>query len=95
MQWGYDLSYFLISTVSLPSIFYKDTKIRNKELLLLEKLWKVAFKSKKYQYLNKPVNFIKRNFGRTFILRDRSDYFPNLLSKHKIDQINEVLKFNF
>ena len=28
MQWGYDLSYFLISTVSLPSIFYKDTKIR-------------------------------------------------------------------
>ena len=95
MQWGYDLSYFLISTVSLPSIFYKDTKIRNKELLLPEKLWKVAFKSKKYQYLNKPVNFIKRNFGRTFILRDRSDYFPNLLSKHKIDQINEVLKFNF
>ena len=95
MYWGYDLCYFLISTISLPSVFHKDKKIKNQELLLLEKLWKKAFRTKKCKYLNKPVNFIKNNFGKTFILRDYADYFPNLLSKYKIEQINEALKFNF
>lgn len=95
MNWGFDLSYFLISTIALPSIFHKDERIKTKELILVEKLWKVAFASKKYKYLNKPVSFLKSNFGITFILRDRYDYFPNLLSKYKIDQINEALKFTF
>ncbi|MDC1476077.1 phosphotransferase [Pelagibacteraceae bacterium] len=95
MNWGYDLSYFLISTVSLPSIFHNDKKIKVNELLLLEKLWKKAFTFKKYKYLSNPVNFIKSAFGKTFILRDFSDYFPNLLSKYKIKQINETLKINF
>jgi len=95
MSWGFDLSYFLISTVSLPSIFHKDKKIRHQELLLLEKIWKKAFKLKRYDYLNKPATFIKFSFGKTFILRNFSDYFPNLLSKYKIEQINEALKINF
>lgn len=95
IHWGFDLSYFLISTVSLPSIFHNNEKIKSKELLLLENLWRKAFKIKRYKYLNKPVNYIKSNFGRTFILRDYHDYFPNLLSKFKIDQINEALKINF
>ena len=95
MDWGFDLSYFLISTVSLPSIFHNDQKIKDQELILLEKLWKKAFSFKRYKYLNKPANFIKSTFGKTFILRDSSDYFPNLLSKYKVKQINETLKINF
>jgi len=92
MDWGFDLSYFLISTVSLPSIFHMEDKIKEKELLLLNRLWKQTFTNKKYKYLNKPVNFIKSNFGKTFILRNYNNYFPNLLSKYKIDQINETIK---
>mgnify|MGYP006133454083 CR=1 FL=1 len=94
MVWGFDLSYFLISTVSLPSLFHKDKKIKNKELILLEKLWRNTFKSKKQKFLHKPVNYLKSSFGKTFIMRDYFDYFPNLLSKYKIEQINEVLKIN-
>ena len=95
MNWGYDLSYFLISTVSLPSIYRKDKKIKDQELILLEQLWKKAFLFRKYKYLNKPASFIKSTFGKTFILRDFYDYFPNLLSKYKIEQINETLKINY
>ena len=94
MVWGFDLSYFLISTVSLPSLFHKDKKIKNQELILLEKLWRNTFKSKKQKFLHKPVNYLKSSFGKTFIMRDYFDYFPNLLSKYKIEQINEVLKIN-
>jgi len=94
MSWGFDLSYFLISTVSLPSIFHEEKIIREKELVLLNQLWHKTFKSKKYKYLNKPVNFLKSNYGKTFILRNYYNYYPNLLSKYKIHQINEALKFN-
>ena len=69
-----------------------EDKIKEKELLLLNRLWKQTFTNKKYKYLNKPVNFIKSNFGKTFILRNYNNYFPNLLSKYKIDQINETIK---
>ena len=92
MFWGFDLSYFLISTVSLPSIFHKDDEIKNSELLLLEKLWKKAFKNKNIKYLNKQVNYLKSKFGKTFIFRNYFDYYPNLLSKKKIDQLNAALK---
>ena len=92
MYWGFDLSYFLISTVSLPSIFNKDKKIKETELLLLEKLWKKTFANVNYKYLSKPVSFLKSNFGKTFVLRNYSNYYPNLLSQHKIKQINESLK---
>ena len=92
MLWGFDLSYFLISTVASPSIFHKDDEIKNTELLLLEKLWKKAFKNKNFKYLNKPVNYLKSKFGKTFIFRNYFDYYPNLLSKKKIDQLNEALK---
>jgi hypothetical protein len=94
MNWGFDLSYFLISTVSLPSITYKEKKIKEKELFLLSELWIETFKNKKYKYLNKPVNFLKSSFGKTFILRNYSNYYPNLISSYKTQQINEALKIN-
>tara|TARA_Y100000590_G_C15539192_1_gene946242 strand:+ start:328 stop:1023 length:696 start_codon:yes stop_codon:yes gene_type:complete len=89
-NWGLDLSYFLISTISLPSIFHKDAKILNSELILFENLWKKTFKNKNYKYLNKPVNFLKSRFGKIFKLRKYSDYYPNKLSDYKINQINEA-----
>ena len=88
--WGFDLSYFLISTISLPSIFYKDEKIKNSELLLFENLWKKVFKNKDYAYLKKPVNYLKSRFGKIFRLRNYADYYPNQLSSYKINQINEA-----
>lgn len=91
INWGYDLAYFLISTISLPSIFSRENKFKNKELYLFEQLWNLAFDNKKFDYLYNPISFFKNNFNKTFILRKKNNYYPNLLSKKKINQINEVL----
>ena len=91
MNWGYDLAYFLISTVALPSIYHNEKAIINKELDLLLKFWKKVFKDKNCPFLKCPVNFLKKNYGKTFLLRSKNNYYPNLLSSLKIKQINETL----
>ena len=91
MNWGYDLAYFLISTVALPSIYHNEKAIINKELDLLLKFWKKVFKDKDCPFLKHPVNFLKKNYGKTFLLRSKNNYYPNLLSSLKIKQINETL----
>ena len=91
MYWGYDLAYFLISTVALPSIYHNEKAIINKELDLLLKSWKKVFRDKNYPFLKSPINFLKKNYGKTFLLRSKNNYYPNLLSSFKIKQINEAL----
>jgi len=90
--WGLDLCYFLVSTIALPSIFHKDYKINNNELILFERLWKIAFKNKKYNYLKNPVSFLKSKYGLIFKRRKYFDYYPNKLSSYAIKQINESVK---
>tara|TARA_Y100000741_G_scaffold364359_1_gene355100 strand:- start:878 stop:1573 length:696 start_codon:yes stop_codon:yes gene_type:complete len=90
--WGFDLCYFLVSTIALPSIFNKDQKIKENELILFENLWKKAFENKKYIYLKKPVNFLKSKYGLIFKKRKYLDYYPNKLSSYIINQINEAAK---
>ena len=91
MSWGYDLAYFLISTVALPSIHLKEKRIRIDELYLLEILWKKLFLNQNYDYLKNPIYFFKKNYLKTFILRNYNNYYPNLLSSKKIIQINEAI----
>ena len=91
MNWGYDLAYFLISTVALPSIYHNEKAIINKELDLLLKFWKKVFKDRNSPFLKCPVDFLKKNYGKTFLLRSKNNYYPNLLSSFKIKQINEAL----
>ena len=91
MNWGYDLAYFFFSFVALPSIYHNEKAIINKELDLLLKFWKKVFKDKNCPFLKCPVNFLKKNYGKTFLLRSKNDYYPNLLSSLKIKQINETL----
>lgn len=87
--WGFDLSYFLISAIALPSIFRKEDKIDLNELLNFEKLWNKAFKKKFGQ--KKIINFFKKQFGKIFKFRKFKDYYPNLLSSYKINQIEEII----
>ena len=86
------MCYFLVSTIALPSIFNKDQKIKENELILFENLWKKAFENKKYIYLKKPVNFLKSKYGLIFKKRKYLDYYPNKLSSYIINQINEAAK---
>ena len=87
--WGYDLSYFLISTIALPSIFSKENKIDLHELLNFEKLWNKAFEKKFEQ--KKIINFFKKQFGTIFKFRKLKNYYPNLLNSYKIKQIEEII----
>ena len=89
--WGFDLAYFLISTVALPNIFLKRSTFDKNELHLLKIIWQKTFNNKNFEYLKKPINYFKRNYQKIFILRNYSNYYPNLLSKRKIEEIHEAL----
>lgn len=91
-SWGYDLAYFLISTVALPNIYFKKKKINKNDLYLLNNLWNKIFINKDFDYLIDPITYFKKNYRKTFILRTFKNYYPNLLSKNQINQIYEALK---
>lgn len=91
MYWGFDLAYFLISTVALPCVFLKKDTIDKGSLELLHKIWDVAFKNKNFPYLKNPINFFKKNYKKTFILRKFNNYYPNLLSKKIIKDIHDTI----
>lgn len=91
-QWGLDICYFLISTISLPCICNNEKKIKDNELILFEKLWKDFFKNKDFYYLKSPIKFFKKKFGKIFKFRQFKDFFPNIISNYIISQIEEVIK---
>ena len=88
-EWGYDISYFLISSLTLPFIIKKKTVIQNKELLIFEKLWKNFFKNSNFSYTHNPIKYIK-NSVKSDNLRNYKKFFLNKLSGYQIDQIKEI-----
>ena len=59
-EWGYDICYFLISSLTLPYIIKDLKKIKNKELIVFEKLWTNFFKDKDFKYSKDPVRYISK-----------------------------------
>lgn len=91
MYWGFDLAYFLISTVALPCIFLKKDTIKKNDLKLLYKIWNITFKNRNFPYLKNPINYFKKNYKKTFVLRNHNNYYPNLLSKKIIKEIHDTI----
>lgn len=88
--WGYDICYFLISTISLPLFKNNKKKFSNRELDLFGILWKDFFKKKKYIFSRNPVLFMKKRFKKIFRKRHYHDFYPNNLTKTLSGQISEI-----
>lgn len=89
-EWGYDICYFLISSLTLPFIIKQKNKIHEKELLMFEKLWKNFYKNNKFKYSRNPIKFIK-NSVKSLNIRDYRSFYLNKLSKNQVNQINEII----
>ena len=89
--WGYDVCYFLISCLVLPSIVFKK-KISVNEFVLFEKLWKNFYENKFLFYRADPISYLKKRFKKTFKNRNYEDFFPNKISKELSNQISEITK---
>lgn len=87
--WGYDICYFLISTISLPLLKNKQKKFSNKDLDLFEKLWKSFFK-KKHVFSIDPIQFMKSKYKKFFKYRGYKEFFPNQLNYYLSNQISEI-----
>tara|TARA_B100001564_G_C20527503_1_gene618094 strand:+ start:196 stop:891 length:696 start_codon:yes stop_codon:yes gene_type:complete len=91
-NWGYDICYFLISTIALPCLVKNKDKVNYNELSLFRNLWLSFFKEKNLPYLRDPIKFLKRRFKKNFKYRSYKDYYPNKINKYINNQINEAIK---
>ena len=89
-EWGYDICYFLISSLTLPFIIKKKTLINKKELLIFEKLWKNFYQNNNFSYKHNPIKYIK-NSVKSDKLRNNKKFFLNKLSRYQINQIIETI----
>ncbi len=89
--WGLDICYFLISTVALPCLVKNQKQISDQDLSLFEKIWKDFYGEKKFEYHNKPVEYLRQRFKKYFKFRNYNDYFPNKISSYIKNQIYEVI----
>lgn len=90
-SWGYDVCYFLISCLVMPSIVFKK-KISVNEFILFEKLWKNFYRKNFFPYSSDPINYLKKRFKIIFKNRKYEDFFPNKISKKLGSQISEITK---
>lgn len=89
-EWGYDICYFLISSLTLPFIIKHKKTLKEKDLLVFEKLWRNFYKKDKYKYSKNPIKYIKDSVKK-LNLRDYPSFYLNKLSKNQINQINEII----
>ena len=89
-EWGYDICYFLISSLTLPFIIKKKTLINKKELLIFEKLWKNFYQNNNFSYKHNPIKYIK-NSVKSDKLRNNKKFFLKKLSRYQINQIIETI----
>jgi len=89
-EWGYDICYFLISSLTLPSIIKNKKTIKEKDLLIFEELWRNFYKKDVYKYSKNPIKYIKESVKK-LKLRDYRSFFLSKLTKNQVMQINEVI----
>jgi thiamine kinase-like enzyme len=89
-EWGYDICYFLISSLTLPYIIKHKKILKEKDLLVFEKLWRNFYKENRYKYSKNPTKYIKDSVKK-LNLRNYSSFYLNKLSKNQINQINEII----
>ncbi len=95
-EWGFDLAYLLVSTITMPSKAKELNMIPSKELYIFENLWKkfVSINNEKRLICKKPFTIFfktfKKNKWKIIIKCNKKKLYPFILTNKIINQVHEV-----